>query len=73
LRKVSKELITSSITVILAIFAIALFISSGGTLFFYGAVGLAIIFGLYNAWLISALETPGSKPTPKGKPKRRKR
>lgn len=53
LKKLTKEFATSLLTVILAILAIALYISSGGTILFYFAVALAIVVGFYNAWLIS--------------------
>jgi len=53
LKKLEKEFVTSLLTVLLAILSIALFISSGGSLWFYIAVVIAIAFGFYNAWLIS--------------------
>jgi preprotein translocase subunit SecF len=53
LKKLAREFITSFITVVIAILAIALYIHSGGTLVFYAAVVIAIIVGFYNAWLIS--------------------
>lgn len=59
LRKLTREFATSLATVILAIFAIALFISSGGTALFYAAVAVALAFGFYNAWLISTSEDSG--------------
>jgi preprotein translocase subunit SecF len=65
LKKVAKEFITSIITVILAIFAIAIFISSGAGLLFYAAVAIAMIFGFYNAWLISVLDIGTKERTPK--------
>jgi 4-hydroxybenzoate polyprenyltransferase len=53
LGKYTKEFFTSLATVILAILAIALFISSGAGSAFYIVIAIAIIFGFYNAWLIS--------------------
>ena len=53
MKKLAREFITSFITVVIAILAIALYIHSGGTLVFYAAVVIAIIVGFYNAWLIS--------------------
>jgi len=53
LKKLAREFITSFITVVIAILAIALYIHSGGTLVFYAEVVIAIIVGFYNAWLIS--------------------
>ncbi|HIH50508.1 MAG: hypothetical protein ABSE71_04775 [Candidatus Micrarchaeaceae archaeon] len=53
MKKLAREFITSLITVILAILAIALYIHSGGTLVFYTVVVIAILVGFYNAWLIS--------------------
>lgn len=56
MKKLTKEFITSLITVILAILAITLFISSGAKALFYIAVAVTIVFGFYNAWLISLTE-----------------
>jgi len=62
MKNFTKEFITSVITVILAILAIGLFISSGATLIFDVVVAAAVIVGFYNAWLISVLEeSPSGK------------
>ncbi len=66
MRKFTKEFVTSLITIILAIIAIALFISSGSTLLFYVAVAIALAFGFYNAWMISLLEGEPETPIRKG-------
>ncbi len=67
MRKLAKEFVSSLVTVILAILAIGLFISSGATLMFYAAVVIAIIVGFYNAWMISKIETDNEKAKPSGK------
>lgn len=56
MNKITREFVTSVVTVILAIFAIAVFIGSGGSLLFYVVVFVAMALGFYNAWLISAAE-----------------
>ena len=56
MKKIAKEVITSLITVILAILAIAIYISSGGKPLFYIALFIALAFGFYNLWLISVTE-----------------
>ncbi|MDE1871254.1 MAG: hypothetical protein KGI06_03375 [Candidatus Micrarchaeota archaeon] len=71
MERLTKEFATSLITVILAILAIAIFISSGGGMLFYVAVAIAILFGFYNAWLISTAK-PG-KAAPETRPKRKRR
>ncbi|MGI0100349.1 MAG: hypothetical protein ACREBH_01325 [Candidatus Micrarchaeaceae archaeon] len=71
MRRITKEIVTSSITIILAILAIALFISSGGTLIFYAVLSIAIILGIYNAWLISVAES-NSAETSRHRPASRK-
>ncbi len=71
MKKFAKEFMTSLITVILAILAIGLFISYGATLLFYVAIGIAIIFGFYNAWLISLSESGGAPATKRLKAKSR--
>lgn len=75
MKKLTKEFITSLITVILAILAIGLFISSGGSLLFYVAITLTIIIGFYNAWLISlspaTVEPAAAEAPTKQKVKRR--
>ena len=67
MKNFTKEFITSAITVILAIIAIGLFISSGGTLIFDIVVAIAVIVGFYNAWLISVLEEGPSAKGLKGR------
>lgn len=62
MKKLAKEFITSLITVVIAILAIALYIHSGGSLIFYAAVVLAMIVGFYNAWLISRGEVGNIEP-----------
>ncbi|MGD0729277.1 MAG: hypothetical protein ABR981_04335 [Candidatus Micrarchaeaceae archaeon] len=56
MKKLAKELITSFVTVILGILAVALFIYSGSSLVFYVVVVMTMIIGFYNAWLISLTE-----------------
>ncbi len=73
MKKLAKEFVTSLITIILAILAIAIFISSGGSLLFYVAVAIAIIFGFYNAWLISNTGSETAKPAVRKRLKGRKR
>jgi hypothetical protein len=53
LEKPKREFLTSLITIILAIFAIAVFISSGATILFYVLISIAVAFGFFNVWLIS--------------------
>lgn len=72
MKKLANEFITSLITVVIAILAIALYIHSGGTPVFYAAVAIAIIVGFYNAWLISRGEAGETEAKPK-EPQRRKR
>ena len=78
MKKLAREFITSFITVVIAILAIALYIHSGGTPIFYAAVAIAIIVGFYNAWLISRgeikeIETKPSEPQKQGKAGKRRR
>ncbi len=72
MKKLAREFITSMMTVILAILAIALYIYSGGTLVFYAVVVIAILVGFYNAWLISRGELQEAKETTP-EPRKRKR
>lgn len=73
MRKFTKEFITSFISVILAILAIGLFISSGGTILFYVAVAIALAFGFYNVWLISLTDSETVRPVSRKGAGRRKR
>jgi preprotein translocase subunit SecF len=75
LEKLNKEFVTSLITVILAILAIAVFIHSGASLLFYCTMAIALVVGFYNAWQISVIEgrTEKPKPKPTRKSKSRKR
>jgi preprotein translocase subunit SecF len=72
LKKLAREFITSFITVVIAILAIALYIHSGGTPVFYVAVVIAIIVGFYNAWLISRGEIHETEAKPR-EPQNQKR
>ncbi len=70
MEKIGREFITSLITVILAILAVAVYIYFGANLLFYSAMAIALVFGFYNAWLISSLEASiesgsGKKATPR--------
>lgn len=82
------EIITSLATIVFAILAIGLFISSGGSAAFYAAMAIALVVGFFNAWLISksgkkATPTEQYRPKPtviigprakgKAQPKKRKR
>ncbi|MGC8478770.1 MAG: hypothetical protein ACP5NE_02490 [Candidatus Micrarchaeia archaeon] len=44
----------SLVVVALTIYAIALFITSGASEYFYVVVGIALAIGLVNSWLISS-------------------
>jgi 4-hydroxybenzoate polyprenyltransferase len=70
LKKLTKELLASLITVILAVLAIGLYISYGGWVF-YVAITIAIAFGFYNAYLISVSEKSEDVPQKKSKRKGR--
>jgi 4-hydroxybenzoate polyprenyltransferase len=72
LKKLAREFITSLITVVVAILAIALYIHSGGTPVFYVIIVIAMLVGFYNAWLISRSEVPEAEQKPKV-PQKRKR
>lgn len=73
LEKITKEFVTSLITIILAIFAIAIFISSGGTILFYVSISIAIVFGFLNVWLVSKTVSNGAaKIAPKNRKGKRK-
>lgn len=68
------ELALSSLTIALAIIAIAIFIYYGVGTMFYVAVLLAIAVGFVNAWLISKTgEAPAPSAAAKQYPARRKR
>ena len=71
MEKLEKEFITSLITVIVAISAIGLFISSGGSILFYITVAIAIIVGFYNAWLISQKPAEKTTQTPSSEVKKK--
>ena len=80
--RLETEFFTSLATVVFAILAIALYITSGAGAAFYAAVALAIIIGFLNAWMISRagkaqVEHYRPKPsiviTPKVRPKSRPR
>lgn len=75
LEKIAKEFVTSLVTIVIAILAIAIFISSGSTIIFYVTVFIAIVIGLYNVWLISTVGSRNerARPAGRGRPKGRKR
>jgi preprotein translocase subunit SecF len=73
LKSINREFITSLLTVILAILAIALFIYSGATPLFYCTMAIALVVGFYNAWQISNIETSDENDGRKGKKSSRKR
>ncbi|MDE1810589.1 MAG: hypothetical protein KGH66_00925 [Candidatus Micrarchaeota archaeon] len=62
--KLELPLITSFITIALAVLAIGLFIYFGASALFYSVVVIAIVFGFLNGWLISRHERPGRNMQP---------
>lgn len=62
MKNLNKEFVTSLITVILAILAIAVFIYSGASLLFYCTMAIALVVGFFNAWQISLIEGKTEKP-----------
>ncbi len=53
LSKIQREMVSSALTIVLAVLAISVFIVFGGSVLFYALMLLAIGVGFYNAWLIS--------------------
>jgi hypothetical protein len=56
---IETELLTSLITIVVVILAVAVFIKYRAGMLFYSLVVLALAIGLLNAWLIATLEVRG--------------
>ena len=65
----SIEILSSSITIVLSIFTIAVFILYGGNLLSYLLIAIAIIFAMFNAWLISHEESESKIVRPQSRKK----
>lgn len=59
--KIELEMITSIMTVILVILAVAIFIKYHARTLFYIVVVITLILGFLNAWLISTVGERGAR------------
>lgn len=72
-KRIGIELLTSLITIVLVILAIAVFIKYRAGTLFYSLVVLALAMGFLNTWLIATLEERGRGTKMEGTARTRKR